>query len=123
MKKLMLASVLALAPSAVFADDVFGSWQSAPNEEGNYLVMSVAACGAKICGTITGVSEGGDASIVGRQMLWDMEAKGGGKYGGGKIWAADTDKTYRSKMTLSGNSLSTAGCVGPICRSVAWARQ
>ncbi|MEM9716872.1 MAG: DUF2147 domain-containing protein [Pseudomonadota bacterium] len=123
MKKLMLASVIALAPSALFADDVFGTWKSAVNAEGNFLVMTVAACGAKICGTISDVSSGGDQSVIGKKMLWDMEARGNGSYRGGRIWAADTGKEYRSKMSLSGNTLSTSGCVGPICRSVDWARQ
>jgi len=123
MKKLMLASVVAFAPAAVFADDVFGTWKSAPNEDGGFLVMTIAACDDKICGTIADVGGDGDRSVIGRQMLWDMEARGGGSYRGGKIWAADTDKTYRSKMSLSGNTLSTSGCVGPICRAVEWSRQ
>ena len=123
MKKLMLAAVVAMTPSFAFADDAFGSWKSTPNDEGNFLIMELSACGAKICGTITDVSSGGNQSVIGRQMIWDMEARGGGKYRGGKIWAADTDKTYRAKMALSGNTLSTSGCVGPICRAVDWSRQ
>ena len=51
-----------------------------------------------------------------------LQAKGGGSYSGGKIWAPDTDKTYRSKMTLSGNALKVSGCVGPICRGQTWTR-
>jgi len=46
-----------------------------------------------------------------------MKPKGGGSYTGGRIWAPDVDKTYRSKMALSGNRLKVSGCVGPICRS------
>ncbi|MCA3669646.1 MAG: DUF2147 domain-containing protein, partial [Methylobacterium sp.] len=32
--------------------------------------------------------------------------------------------TYSGKMTLSGNALTTAGCIagGWICRSVSWSR-
>ena len=51
-----------------------------------------------------------------------MAADGGGKYSGGKIWAPDRDKTYRSKMELSGDRLKVSGCVGPICRGQTWAR-
>ena len=53
-----------------------------------------------------------------------MAAKGGGAYGGGKVWAPDRDKTYNSKMQLSGDSLAVSGCVlgGIICRASDWTR-
>ncbi|MEO0343152.1 MAG: DUF2147 domain-containing protein [Pseudomonadota bacterium] len=122
MKKLMLASVIAFAPAAVFADDIFGTWKSEANDEGAYITVEIAACGAEICGTIKSAENGADASVVGKPIIWDMTARGGGSYRGGTIWAADTDKEYRSKMSLSGNSLSVSGCVGPICRSQTWTR-
>lgn len=122
MKKLMLASLVAFAPMTAFADDVFGTWKSEPNEEGNFITVEIAACGSEICGTIKSVAEGADASVVGKPIIWDMKARGNGSYKGGTIWAPDTDKEYRSKMSLSGNNLSVSGCVGPICRSQNWTR-
>ncbi|MEO1562696.1 MAG: DUF2147 domain-containing protein [Pseudomonadota bacterium] len=122
MKKLLLASAIALAPAAAFADDVFGLWASEPNDEGGFIVVDIKACGSAICGTIVDARNGADNSIVGEPIIWDMEARGGGSYRGGTIWAPDTDKEYRSKMSLSGNNLSVSGCVGPICRSQNWTR-
>ncbi|MEL7184660.1 MAG: DUF2147 domain-containing protein, partial [Pseudomonadota bacterium] len=65
-----------------------------------------------------------NTSIVGRQIIWDMQPQGGGAYGGGRIWAPDQDKTYRSKMSLNGNRLKVEGCVlgGAICRGQTWSR-
>ena len=45
-----------------------------------------------------------------------MKSKGNGKYGGGKIWAPDRDKTYSSKLVLSGDQLQVKGCILIICR-------
>ena len=122
MKKLILASVISCAPMAVMADDVFGKWATEPNDEGGYIIVDIQACGGAICGTIVDVKNGADASIVGKPIIWDMQARGGGSYRSGTIWAPDTDKEYRSKMSLSGDTLSVSGCVGPICRSQNWNR-
>ena len=53
---------------------------------------------------------------IGKKIIWDMEAQGDGYYSGGKIWSPDRDKTYKSKMTLSGSKLAVEGCVMMICR-------
>ena len=45
-----------------------------------------------------------------------MEAQGSGAYSGGKVYSPDRDKTYNSKMQLSGNKLAVSGCVLGICR-------
>ncbi|MEM0977483.1 MAG: DUF2147 domain-containing protein [Pseudomonadota bacterium] len=122
MKKLFLAAALVSAPALVQADDVFGQWASEPNDEGGYIVVDIKACGEEICGTIIDAKNGADASVVGKPIIWEMKARGNGSYRGGTIWAPDTDKEYRSKMSLSGNNLSVSGCVGPICRSQNWSR-
>ena len=57
---------------------------------------------------------------IGKRMIWDMQARGDGNYAKGKIWAPDRDKTYRSKMALSGRTLKVSGCVLGICRSQSW---
>ena len=42
----------------------------------------------------------------------------------GNAFNPEDGKTYSGKMTLSGNTLTTSGCVlgGVICRSVTWRR-
>ncbi|MEM7318620.1 MAG: DUF2147 domain-containing protein [Pseudomonadota bacterium] len=130
MKKLFLSAVIAvLGTGAAIADPVAGLWKTAEGEEGGYLHVSIAPCGAAICGTIqTAYDADGavsnDYEHLGKKLIWDMQADGGGAYSGGKVWAPDTDKTYRSKMALSGNTLTVKGCVagGLICRGQDWAR-
>ena len=88
MKTLMLGIVatLALATPAL-ADPIFGTWKTIPDDNGNFGHIQVAACGAKICGTlIKSFDSSGqpiDSENNGRNIIWDMEAKGGGSYGGG----------------------------------------
>ncbi len=119
-------AVLALSAGAAMADPVLGTWKTQPGDNGNYAHVNITTCGAKICGILgTGYDSAGnaiDSPNIGRQMIWDMGADGGGQYSGGKIWAPDRDKTYNSKMTLSGNTLQVSGCVLGICRSQTWSR-
>lgn len=124
MKHWIAAIAMALFGSAAAADDVFGTWQSEPGETGGFIHVSMAQCGTKICGTIAKVVGNDNTSIVGRQIIADMSPNGGGAYSGGTIWAPDQDKTYKSKMTLSGNSLEVKGCVlgGAVCRGQTWSR-
>lgn len=115
------ALALMLSTGSVMADPVFGKWASPKNDAGSWLHLTIAQCGSAICGTITELFGSGDASIHGKQMVWDMQPKGGGEYRG-KIWAPDTDKTYNGKMNLSGASLKLSGCVLGICRGETFAR-
>ena len=124
MKKIIASAALAVLGSAASADDVLGTWQSEPGETGGFILVNMVQCGSKICGTIAEVVGNDNTSIVGRQIIEGMSPNGGGKYSGGTIWAPDNDRTYRSKMTLSGSSLEVEGCVlgGVICRGQTWSR-
>lgn len=129
MKKIILAAALTLAPVAVQAQDVVGSWQSAPSDTGSYITVDIGACAAEAsqtCGIISGVFEAdgtaGNQDIVGKPIIWDMEPSGTNAWDGGTIWAPDQDKTYTSKMELNGDTLSVSGCVLFICRSQDWTR-
>lgn len=129
MKKLILATAFTALGTAALADPAAGVWKTEPGDTGGYLHVMVAPCGAAICGTIKEAydKEGNvsaDYEHKGKKMLWDMTAEGGGAYGGGKIWAPDSDKTYKSKMSLSGATLTVKGCVagGMICRGQDWTR-
>lgn len=130
MKKFILAIVAAVSMAVpAFADDVEGLWQTAPGETGGYLHVKIATCGADICGTIAAAIKADGTSDpayahLGKPIIWAMGVDGGGAYSGGKIWAPDVDKTYRSKMSLSGSKLVVKGCVagGLICRGQDWKR-
>ncbi|MDP4031418.1 MAG: DUF2147 domain-containing protein [Pseudorhodobacter sp.] len=128
MKKYLLTAALVLVAGGAFADPVEGLWKTRPDDNGNFGHIQVAACGSKICGTLV-KSFNADGSVfaspnIGKKIVWDMVPDGKGGYGGGKIWSPDRDKTYKSKMTLSGNTLAVEGCVMFICRDGGtWTRQ
>lgn len=117
---------LGLMAGAALADPVHGTWQTQPDDNGNYGLVTIAACGSAICGTLGDSFDSSGASIDspnrGRQIVWDMTAQGDGEYRGGKIWAPDRDKTYNSRMSLNGNALKVQGCVFGICRGQTWTR-
>ena len=125
MKRLMMTAALAIcvAAPAFASDPVEGVWQTAPDDNGNSGYIQVQPCGAKICGTlIKSFDKDGkpmQSDTVGKQIVWDMVAQGDGAYGEGKVWSPDRDKTYSSKMQLTGDSLAVSGCIlgGFICRN------
>lgn len=125
MRKLTLTLVaLITSATAALADPVEGTWQTQP-DDGAYAHVKMAPCGGAICGTIVRTfKDGGEykSANIGRQLVWDMQASGGGAYGNGKIWQPSTDKVYKSKMSLSGSTLNVSGCVGPICKKQTWSR-
>jgi len=124
MKILAIAAAFALSATAALADPVEGVWQTEV-DDGAYAHVAIAPCGAKICGTITRTfNAGGEYASpnLGKPIVWDMEPKGEGSYGNGKIWQPSSGKIYRSKMALSGDTLKVSGCVGPICKGQTWSR-
>ena len=124
MRILAFAAAIALSATAALADPVEGVWQTEV-DDGAYAHVAIAPCGAKLCGTIARTfNAGGEYASpnIGKPIVWDMVSKGDGAYGEGKIWQPSTDKIYRSKMALSGNTLKVSGCVGPICKGQTWSR-
>lgn len=127
MKRLLLAAVLAM-PSAVNADVITGVYQTEPGDTGGFLHVQLGPCGnnpALTCGTIIRAysadsSQNESYEHLGKPIVWDMEDKGNGNFGNGKIWAPDRDKTYNSKMQLNGTNLTVEGCVAFICRGQNW---
>lgn len=114
---------------AAAADPVEGVWRTLPDDNGNYGHVEIAPCGAAFCGVLVKAfdadgTERPDSDKIGKRIVWDMMAEGGGNYGSGKVWAPDRDKVYRAKMELEGNSLAVSGCVlgGIICRASQWSR-
>lgn len=130
-KTRLIGAVLGFGFSAglAWAEGAHGTWQTEPGDTGGYLHVEISSCGAALCGTIAKAFDAngavsGDYAHIGKPMIWDMAAAGGDAYRGGKIWAPDKDKTYRSKMSLKGDQLTVKGCVagGAICRGQTWQR-
>ncbi|MWB77571.1 DUF2147 domain-containing protein [Pseudooceanicola sp. 216_PA32_1] len=119
-----VVTALVLGAGMAAADPVEGLWKTEV-DDGNYAIIDVSACGARICGVISRTfNADGEfkSEVIGRQIVWDMMPEGGGAYGDGKIWRPSNDKVYRSKMKMSGNSLKVSGCIGPICLGQNWTR-
>jgi uncharacterized protein (DUF2147 family) len=130
MKTLTLAAGLAFgliggaAAPAFASDPVMGIWQTQV-DDGAYAHVKVAPCADQICGHITRTfKDSGEykSPNIGLKLVWDMVSSGSGKYKGGKIYQPSTEKTFNSKMALSGDVLKVSGCVGPICKKQTWAR-
>ena len=121
MKLTTLAAVAAVAFAMPAFADVTGVWRSSVNANGDSIDMKVAPCGSAMCGVIIAArGPSAEDGAVGKRMLWDMRPDGQGGYSGGRVWAADQDRTFRARMALKGgNILSLSGCVlgGVICRT------
>ena len=116
MKRLFLAAIVTLLTAGfVQADPIYGIWQTVADDNGKFGHIEVKDCDGKICGTlIRSFDETGkayDSENVGKMVIWDMKPRGKGKYRGGKIWAPDRDKIYKSKLLLSGDELKVSGCM------------
>ncbi len=125
-KRALIAFVSAVASAPALADPVVGTWKTRADDRGNFGYVEILQCGDKICGKITrafnSAGQPVESDTLGRQMIWDMQAKGEGLYDSGKIWAPDRDRTYNSRMVLEGDNLKVSGCVFGICRGQTWQR-
>ena len=124
MKFFAITAALVLSAGAVVADPVLCTLKTQV-DDGAYAHVAMAKCGNSICGTIarTFNSDGEyNSANKGKKLVWDMKSEGKGNYANGKIWQPSSGKTYKSKMSLSGNSLKVSGCVGPICKKQTWSR-
>ena len=123
----LAALALVAATPAFAADPAVGTYKTQPDDNGNFGHVELYECdGGNICGVIRKAFDGSGSEIasqnIGKMMIWDMAADGGGSYSGGKIWAPDRDKVYNSKMEMSGNTLKVSGCVAIICRAQSWTK-
>jgi uncharacterized protein (DUF2147 family) len=115
---LTLAAGLAALSTPALADAT-GTWL---RDNGNSRVR-IASCGANLCGTIVWLQDPSGPAKVGQRVFFDMAPNGANKWSG-KAFNPEDGKTYSGTMSVSGNNLTTAGCVlgGMICRSVNWRR-
>ena len=110
----LLASVCTAA-----AQEVVGTWE---RDTGASRVR-FTKCGDSLCGSLSWLKDEKGPAKVGQRIFYDMKPNGANKWSGSAFNPED-GKTYSGTMTLSGSTLTTAGCVmgGLICRSVKWNR-
>lgn len=113
-----LVAMAGLASPAL-ADDISGVWL----RDTGASKVKFSRCGDAICGNIVWLKQGGDPKAkVGQRVFFDMKPNGANTWAGSAFNPED-GKTYTGKMTLSGNILTTAGCVmSVICKSATWTR-
>jgi uncharacterized protein (DUF2147 family) len=111
------------------ADGLEGLWQTAADNDGNYLQVTLAPCNSdakKICGTITKAftPKGQDLKYknLGKAIVTHMSSHNGKKYSGGTVWDPEKKKTYKSKLNLKGDTLDVEGCISFICIGQDWTR-
>ncbi len=120
MKLTSLAIVLStFTVGTAFADPLEGMWRTTKDDNGNSGLIQVAPCGDKLCGKLVKSydASGNEMSSknIGKNIISQTVAEGGGKYKG-KVYSPDRDKTYSSRLMLSGDTLKVQGCVFGICR-------
>lgn len=121
MRKFMLAgaALLALSVSQANAADASGVWL----RDNGHSRIRIAPCGPALCGSVVWLRDSSGNSKVGQRVFYNMKPSRSNQWSG-NAFNPDDGKTYNGKMTLSGNTLTTSGCVlgGLICRSVTWTR-
>ncbi len=120
MKTMYLAAVCAaLAITPALADPT-GTWLRDNGESR----IRVAKCGDALCGTVAWLKDPATAaSKVGQRVIFDMKPNGENAWAG-QAFNPEDGQNYTGKMTLSGRTLTTAGCRfgGMVCRTVTWSR-
>ncbi|MDP4573996.1 DUF2147 domain-containing protein [Qipengyuania sp. G39] len=132
--RVMVASLAAvlLASPALAADPVQGRWITEEKD----AVITIAPCGAKLCGRLSkflvappqGIDQrdvnNKDASKRSRKLLGMPVLTGfveNGDEWRGTIYDPKSGKTYRSILQRKGsNQLTVKGCLGPFCQTQTW---
>jgi uncharacterized protein (DUF2147 family) len=113
-------AILTASASAAMAADVTGEWM---RDDGKAKVRFSACGGDAVCGFIAWKRDAKDPAKIGEQVFFDMKPSGADAWAG-TAYNPEDGKRYSGKMTLSGDHLTTAGCVfgGLICKSYGWTR-
>lgn len=111
--------LLVLGADTALAADATGVWL---RDTGASRVR-IAPCGDALCGSIVWLRDKSGPAKLGQRVFFDMKAQGAGRWSGSAFNPED-GKTYSGTMSVSGNTLTTSGCVlgGLICRSANWSR-
>ena len=87
--------------------------------------VKIGPCGGgAYCGSLVWLKPGVETPAkVGQRIFYDMKPDGTDAWKGSAFNPED-GKTYSGKMSLSGGTLTTAGCAmgGMICKSSTWTR-
>jgi uncharacterized protein (DUF2147 family) len=119
LRSLVLAFATLASAESALAGEAAGVWL---HENGESKVR-IAPCGSALCGVIVWLKDMKGPAKIGQRVFYDMVPAGDNSWTG-KAFEPSSGKEYSGKMTLAGDSLTTAGCVfgGLICKSIVWSR-
>jgi uncharacterized protein (DUF2147 family) len=109
----------ALVAGEALARDPSGVWVRDNGE----AKIKVGKCGRSLCGKVIWVEDPKRQGDIGKLVLYEMVDNGANTWSG-KAFNPLENKTYMGKMTLSGSSLTTSGCImgGMMCKDMNWTR-
>jgi uncharacterized protein (DUF2147 family) len=113
-------AIVAASASAAMAGDATGEWM---RNDGAAKVRFSACGGDALCGFIAWKKDPNGPAKIGEEVFFDMKPNGADSWAGA-AYNPEDGKRYAGKITLSGDRLTTAGCVlgGLICKSFGWTR-
>ncbi len=124
-KSLCIVAAVAGLAGAAHAEVPLGLWKSDPDATGLVVHVRTKPCGPALCGRIERAKDrrGYDtpSTVVGRKMLWDMQAQPDGSYAG-RIWEPVGNRMMQARMQVQGNTMRLNNCDGEDCREVIWTR-
>jgi uncharacterized protein (DUF2147 family) len=111
-KMIILAGLVLVATVPAMADQIEANWKRP-----NGIIVRFSKCGSEFCASpISGPNAGKSAG--------KMASIGNGYYKG-TLNDLENNKSYSGKASVSGSTLTVAGCVfgGLLCKSESWAKQ
>ena len=124
---MLFGLILAAALQAGARASIEGTWKS----PGGNSVITIAPCGAALCGTVAWASEQAKkdsakttSQLVGTQILTGLKLDKRGRWQG-KLFIPDKNMRVTAKIERSGSDqLKVSGCaVGKsLCKSALWTR-
>lgn len=125
MRALVILLCLLWLALPVGAEPVLGTWASPPDGKGQVGHVVMRPCGAALCGVLARAFDRAGQPVitahVGRTILRDVAADGGGRYHG-RAFVPVLGRSVEARLNLSGNTLVVRGCAGAICKAQRWQR-
>jgi len=126
MARIFFYIVIALGlGTAVRAETPAGTWLTGPDKKGQVAHISLAPCGAAICGHVARTFDAKGRLVKGpndgKRVLWDITGAAAGKYNA-KVLLPAYGATVNGNLQVVGRNLVIKGCLGPVCKSQKWTR-
>lgn len=134
MKRILLTIALTTVATFAHAASIEGKWLTKDESGKAKAFVQISKTGNTYTGQIVGLAQGVPAScastcahkgsLVGLKVIQGLTQKGENSYVNGSIYDPKSGTTYRSKATVSGDTLKVRGYVGisALGRTQTWTR-